>query len=67
MSDVERGLCAQQLVRIFLTSRERMLIAAFSLGYNQTQVAHAWGVSPPAVNRMCRRIERKANRYWNNY
>jgi DNA-binding CsgD family transcriptional regulator len=66
MSNLDRALCAEQFLGNFLTSRERMLLAAFALGYNQLQVAHAWGVSPPAVNQMCRRIERKATQYWKN-
>jgi DNA-binding CsgD family transcriptional regulator len=66
MSTLERASCAQQLLTHNLTSRERMLVAAFALGYNQLQVAKAWGVSPPAVNQMCRRIQRKADRYWSN-
>lgn len=66
MSDLERAACAQQFLRNHLTSRERMLVAAFALGYNQTQAANAFAVSAPAVNRMAQRIRRKANRYWNS-
>ena len=65
MSTLDRALCAQQFLRNHLTSRERMLVAAFALGYNQVQVADAWAISTPAVNRMARRIRLKAAQYWN--
>ena len=64
MSGLERTLCAQQFLIHNLTSRERMLVAAFVLGYNQVQVANAWSVSPPAVNKMVKRIEHKAAKFW---
>ena len=66
MSGIERTLCAQHFLTYNLTSRERMLVAAFALGYNQLQVANAWSVSPPAVNKMVKRIERKATKFWHS-
>lgn len=64
MSDPERAACAHDFLTKILTSRERMLVAAFSLGYNQRQVASAWGVSAAAVSQMARRVHAKALRYW---
>ena len=64
MSDPERAACAHDLLSKILTSRERMLVAAFSLGYCQRDVAAAWGVSAASVCQMARRIYEKADRYW---
>jgi len=64
MADLERAACAHDLLSKILTSRERMLVAAFSMGYCQRDVAAAWGVSPTAVCQMARRIHVKAHRYW---
>lgn len=64
MSILERNLCATQFLSTHLTSRERMLVAAFALGYNQVEVANAWAVTPPAVHRMVQRIYRKAQKFW---
>lgn len=64
MSSMERILCAQEFLSNNLTNRERMLVTAFALGYSQLQVANAWAISPPAVNRMAKRIERKAQKFW---
>lgn len=66
MADLERAACARDFLSKTLTSRERMLVAAFSLGYHQRDVAAAWGVSPAAVCQMVRRIHSKAVRYWSN-
>jgi transposase len=60
----ERNICASQFLQNQLTSRERVLVAAYSLGYSPSQVAMALDVSAPAVTQMARRIETKANRFW---
>ncbi len=60
----ERSLCASQFLQSQLTSRERVLVAAYTLGYSPSQVAKALEVSAPAVTQMARRIETKANRFW---
>jgi DNA-binding NarL/FixJ family response regulator len=64
LSTLERTVCAKSFISNFLTSRERVLVAAFSLGFSQAQVARAFGISRPAVCQMTRRIQRKADRYW---
>jgi len=64
MSVLERVFLAQEFLTKLLTSRERMLVAVFSLGFSQAQVARAWGVSDPSVSRMVKRIRLKAERYW---
>jgi DNA-binding CsgD family transcriptional regulator len=61
---LERAACARQFLTQILTSRERMLVAACALGYSQTEIARAWTVSTPAVNKMSKRIRLKAERYW---
>jgi transposase len=60
----ERAVCASQFLQNHLTPRERVLVAAYSLGYSPRQVAKALDVSAPAVTQMARRIETKANRFW---
>jgi transposase len=60
----ERNLCATQFLQTQLTSRERVLVAAYSLGYSPSQVAAALDVTAPAVTQMARRIEKKASRFW---
>jgi len=60
----ERSLCASQFLKNQLTSNERVLVAAYSLGFSPSQVAAALHVTPPAVTQMARRIERKAHRFW---
>ncbi len=60
----ERNLCASQFLQSQLTSRERVLVAAYSLGYSPSRVAKALEVSAPAVTQMARRIETKAHRFW---
>lgn len=64
MLTMERILCAEQFLSQNLTSRERQLVTAFALGYNQLQVANAWEISAPAVNKMVKRIARKAQEFW---
>lgn len=64
MPDLERAACAHDFLSKILTSRERMLVAAFALGYCQRDVAMAWGVSAASVCQMVRRIRAKADRYW---
>jgi hypothetical protein len=64
MIDPERAACAHDFLTKILTSRERMLVAAFALGYCQRDVAAAWGVSAASVCQMARRIQAKAQRYW---
>ena len=66
MADLERAACAHDFLSKILTSRERMLVAAFSMGYHQRDVAAAWGVSAASVCQMARRIHAKAVRYWSN-
>jgi DNA-binding NarL/FixJ family response regulator len=65
MADLERNALAQNFLTRQLTSRERMLVAAFTLGFTQAEVARAWGVSPPSVCKMTKRIFSKAEHYWN--
>jgi transposase len=60
----ERNICASQFVTNELTSRERVLVAAYTLGFSPSQVAKALDVSAPAVTQMARRIETKASRFW---
>jgi hypothetical protein len=60
----ERLLCASEFLANSLTSRERLLVAALSLGFSLTQVAIAWRVTPPSVSQMAKRIRMKADRYW---
>jgi DNA-binding CsgD family transcriptional regulator len=60
----DRAFCANEFLSKYLTSHERMLVAAFALGYSQADVARAWGISPPAVSKACRRIREKAELYW---
>ena len=60
----ERNLCASQFLQSQLTSRERVLVAAYTLGYSPSQVAKALDVSAPAVTQMARRIETKAHLFW---
>lgn len=64
LSSEERTLCASQFLRTHLTSNERVLVAAYSLGFSPSQVAAAFRVTPPAVTQMARRIEKKASRFW---
>ena len=61
---LERSLCASEFLVNELTSRERVLVAAYCLGFSPSQVAKALDVSAPAVTQMARRIETKANRFW---
>jgi DNA-directed RNA polymerase specialized sigma24 family protein len=60
----ERSICASQFLKTRLTSRERILVAAYSLGFSPSEVAAAFDVSPPAITQMARRIERKARQFW---
>lgn len=64
LSPEERVLCASQFLKDHLTSNERVLVSAYSLGFSPSQVAARLHVTPPAVTRMARRIERKARRFW---
>jgi DNA-binding CsgD family transcriptional regulator len=64
LSPEERSLCASEFLVQSLTSRERILVAAYSLGFSPSQVAERLHVSCPAVTRMARRIEAKADRFW---
>jgi DNA-directed RNA polymerase specialized sigma24 family protein len=64
MTNLERKVCAQQFLRTILTSQERLLVAAFALGFSQTEIAITWGVSAAAVSQMTRRVRHKANRFW---
>jgi DNA-binding NarL/FixJ family response regulator len=61
----ERLLCMAEFLKTSLTSRERLLVAALTLGYSLTQIATAWRVSLPAVSQMAKRVRLKAERYWN--
>jgi DNA-binding NarL/FixJ family response regulator len=60
----ERLLCASEFLTTSLTSRERVLVAALSLGFSITQIAAAWRVSVPSVSQMAKRVRVKADRYW---
>jgi len=60
----ERSVCASQFLQTYLTSNERILVAAYSLGFSPSQVAAAFHVTAPAVTQMARRIEKKASRFW---
>lgn len=64
LSPEERSLCASQFLQSRLTSNERVLVAAYSLGFSPSQVAAALNVTAPAVTQMARRIEKKASRFW---
>lgn len=64
MTDIDRNICAKQFLRNNLTSQERLLVAAFALGFNQAEVARKWGISAAAVSQMTRRIRLKALRFW---
>lgn len=60
----ERCLLAANFLTNYLSSRERMLVAALALGYTHAQVAKAWCVSRPSVSQMARNIRQKAQMYW---
>ena len=60
----ERLLCASEFLTNSLTSRERLLVAALTLGFSLTQIANAWRVSLPAVSQMAKRVRLKADHYW---
>ena len=60
----ERSFCATQFLQNHLTSRERVLVAAYALGFSPSKVAAAFDVTAPSVTQMARRIERKASRFW---
>ena len=64
LNHYERIADTHSFLRKSLTSRERMVVAAIALGFSQAEVARAWGVSEPAVSKTCRRIQRKAENYW---
>ncbi|MCA1579158.1 MAG: hypothetical protein LC794_17555 [Acidobacteria bacterium] len=64
MTNLERNLCAKQFLRQILTSQERLLVAAFALGFNQAEIAIKSGVSAAAVSQMTRRVRLKADRFW---
>ena len=64
MTDLERNTCAKQFLRNKLTSRERLLVAAFALGFSQSEVALKLGVSAAAVSQMTRRVRMKAGKFW---
>jgi DNA-directed RNA polymerase specialized sigma24 family protein len=64
LSPEERSLCASQFLQTHLTSNERVLVAAYTLGFSPSQVAAALRVTAPAVTQMARRIEKKARRFW---
>ncbi|MCZ2391552.1 MAG: hypothetical protein LC113_10800 [Acidobacteria bacterium] len=67
MTNLERNFCARQFLSSQLTSRERMLIASFVLGFSQAEAAKAWGISDAAVSKMTRRIREKADRFWQSH
>jgi DNA-directed RNA polymerase specialized sigma24 family protein len=64
MTDLERKFHARQFLSTQLTSRERMLVASYALGYSPAEAAKAWGISAAAVSKMNRRIKNKAAKYW---
>ena len=64
MTSLERAILAREFLAKLLTSRERLLLAAFCLGFSQAEVARAWRVSHASVSRMAKRIRQKAARYW---
>ena len=64
MTTLERRVCAQQFLRTILTSQERLLVAAFALGFSQAEIATTWGVSAAAVSQMTRRVRLKAMLFW---
>lgn len=64
MTTLERTSLAREFLQKFLTSRERMLIAALVLGFSQADVARAWNVSNPSVSKMAKGIRVKAEIYW---
>jgi DNA-binding CsgD family transcriptional regulator len=64
LTPIERSICASQFLTTQLTSRERVLVAAYSFGFPPSQVAKALAMSAPAVSQMARRIETKATSFW---
>lgn len=64
LTPAERSLCAAQFLTHNLSSRERMLVAAFALGYTPAQIAQSWSISRAAVTQMTRRVREKAEIYW---
>lgn len=60
----ERSICASEFLQNRLTSRERVLVAAYALGFSPSEVARAFDVSASSVTQMARRIETKADRFW---
>jgi len=60
----DRCLSASKFLTTQLTSRERILVAAYSLGFTPSQVAKALEISPAAVTQMARRIQAKAEAFW---
>ena len=63
-SPQERCLLVSNFLTNYLSSRERMLVAALALGYTHAQVAKAWCVSRPSVSQMARSVREKAQTYW---
>jgi DNA-binding NarL/FixJ family response regulator len=64
MTDLERNICAKQFLHNNLTSQERLLVAAFALGFKQAEIALKLGISAAAVSQMTRRVRLKAVRFW---
>jgi DNA-binding NarL/FixJ family response regulator len=60
----ERITHTRFFLRNSLTSHERLVVAALTLGFSQSEIARAWAVSQAAVSKTCRRILRKAEKYW---
>ena len=64
MNSIERASCANEFLSVILTSKERMLVASLALGFNQNEIARAFGISTAAVSQMFGRIRVKAARFW---
>jgi DNA-binding CsgD family transcriptional regulator len=64
LTPAERSVCAAHFLTHHLSSRERMLVAAFALGHTPAHIARSWSISRAAVTQMARRIREKAEIYW---
>ena len=64
MFTLDRNLCAYHFLTRILTSKERLLVASFALGYSQVEIARACDISEAAVSKMTKRVLQKATLYW---
>lgn len=64
MLDLDRNLFAHHFLTRILTSKERLLVASFALGYSQAEVARTSAISEAAVSKMTKRVWEKATLFW---